>query len=70
MARNKAKDDEFFNCSQESEHNYVAGLYSIERIPSVCTLLTNGFENGSIHYSTHFKVYTLIKENLRYPMTD
>ena len=27
MARDKARDDKFFNCKQEHEDGYVAGLY-------------------------------------------
>lgn len=27
MARDKAKDDKYFNCTQNHEADYVAGLY-------------------------------------------
>jgi len=66
MARDKAKDDKLFNCSQQSEHDYVAGLYSTERRPNVRALLTSGCANNTIYHSTHFQVYTLIKQKLGY----
>ena len=65
MARNKAKDDTFFNCSQDSEHEYVTGLYSAEQKPNVRKLLKDECGNA-IHYSTHYDVYALIKKKLGY----
>jgi hypothetical protein len=64
--RDKSKDDKLFNCSQQSEHDYVAGLYSIERRPSVRTLLKDGCANNTIYHSTHHQVYQLIKKVLGY----
>jgi hypothetical protein len=66
MARDKAKDDRLFNCSQHSEHDYVAGLYDATQRPSVRTLLTNGCANNTIYHSTHLQIYTLIKDKLGY----
>ena len=45
MARNREKDNLMFNCSQQHEHDYVAGLYDATQRPSVRTLLTNGCAN-------------------------
>lgn len=64
--RDKAKDDRLFNCSQQSEHDYVAGLYSIEKRPSVRTFLKNGCLSNLIRNSTHKRVYELIKQHLGY----
>ncbi len=66
MARDKAKDDKLFNCSQQSEHDYVAGLYSSEQRPSVRTFLKNGCASNLIYHSTHHQVYSLIKQKLGY----
>ncbi len=66
MARDKAKDDKLFNCSQEHELNYVADLYGPNRKNSVLTFLTTGCNNNTIKNSTHMEVYKLIKSNLGY----
>lgn len=68
MARDKAKDDKLFNCSQQSEHEYVAGLYSVERKPSVRSLLSNSCASNAIYHSTHLQVYGLIKQKLGYEL--
>lgn len=64
MARDKSKDDKFFNCSQESEHNYVIGLYSHEKRDKVRSLLVGFCKNGTLKYSTHREVYLTIQQNL------
>lgn len=61
-----SSDSKYFNCSQESEHNYVAGLYSVSVRPAVRKFLSESCEDGSIKYSTHAEVYALIKEKLGY----
>jgi hypothetical protein len=68
MARDKSKDDKLFNCSQQHEHDYVAGLYSIEKRPGVRSFLINGCRNNVIYHCTHYKVYELIRANLGYPI--
>ena len=68
MARDKSKDDKLFNCSQQSEHDYVAGLYDATQRPSVRTLLKDGCANNTIYHSTHMQVYQLIKTRLGYPL--
>lgn len=66
MARDKAKDDKLFNCSQEHERDYVADLYGSTRKNSVLTFLITGCNNNTIFHSTHMEVYKLIKSNLGY----
>lgn len=68
MARDKGKDDKFFNCGQQSEHDYVASLYALAQRPQVRTLLQNGCSNGTIRYSTHMQVYQLIQRSLGFPI--
>lgn len=66
MARDKAKDDKLFNCSQEHERNYVASLYGANRKTSVLSFLTAGCGDNTIFHSTHMEVYKLIKADLGY----
>ncbi len=66
MARDKAKDDEYFNCSQEHEFDYVSNLYT-ERT-KVYDFLKENCKKGDISYSTHKKVYEMINEKLGYPI--
>ncbi|MFA9396577.1 MAG: hypothetical protein ACERJ1_17985 [Halodesulfovibrio sp.] len=61
--RDKARDDKFFNCEQEHEDNYVAKQYGKNR-QAVSDFLAKKCEDGTISYSTHKKVYALIKEEL------
>ena len=64
MARDKAKDDKYFNCSQEHEINYVAGLYTSRQ--EVVSFLRRKCNDGTIHYYTHMQVYQLIQRELGY----
>ncbi len=64
MARDKAKDDVYFNCSQEHELNYVANLYVSSN--EVKQFLKRKCSDGTINYKTHYEVYTLIKNELGY----
>ena len=66
MARDKAKDDKYFNCGEEHEKKYVSSLY--DNKTAVYNFLVSSCANGKISYSTHMKVYQLIKENLGYPI--
>jgi hypothetical protein len=70
MARDKSKDDNLFNCAQDYEHNYVAGLYSLDKRPNVRHFLLNGCASKLINHSTHHKVYQLIHQHLGYPIPD
>lgn len=65
MGRNKAKDDKFFNCSQEHELEYVSGLYGGDK-GKVYDFLKKKCVDGAIIYFTHMKVYELIEKELGY----
>jgi hypothetical protein len=64
MGRDKAKDDKLFNCSQEWELNYVAGLYIEKQI--VLEFLKDNCKKGTIKDFTHMEVYKLIERKLGY----
>lgn len=64
MAKDKARDDMFFNCSKQNEVDYVAGLYTDSE--GVRNLLKKKCDDGSIHYSKHIEVYELIEKELGY----
>ena len=68
MARDKARDDKFFNCSESHEHDYVAGLYSVGDRPAVRKLLKDACADNRIKNSTHMEVYELIKAELGLPI--
>ncbi|MEE4788622.1 hypothetical protein V2K52_13990 [Pseudomonas alliivorans] len=67
MARDKAKDDKMFNCSQDHEREYVANLYD-KNAENVKNFLITNCKNGAIKNSTHKAVYELIKSKLDYPV--
>lgn len=64
MATDKARNDMFFNCSKDSEIDYVAGNY--EDSEAVKAFLKKKCEDGTISYSRHKEVYELIKKELGY----
>ena len=64
MGRDKAKDDREFNCHQNSELNYVSGLYK-ERI-IVKLFLVEKCNSKLIKNFTHMEVYKLIELKLGY----
>jgi hypothetical protein len=66
MARDKSKDDMYFNCSQDYELNYVASLYTEKQ--KVLDFLKRKCADGTIKYSKHMEVYELIKKELGYPI--
>ncbi|VVN93852.1 hypothetical protein [Pseudomonas fluorescens] len=66
MARDKAKDDKHFNCAEDHETDYVAGLYPRSK-QEVKTLLTSACKNKTLHNSTHKEVYDLIQRKLGLP---
>jgi hypothetical protein len=68
MARDKAKDDLLFNCSQEHELKYVSGLYEGVEELIVYNFLVNSCQNGSIKNFTHLQVYSLIQQHYGYPI--
>lgn len=61
MARDKAKDDKHFNCSEKFEHDYVAGLYP-GREKDVRDFLKGSCERGDFHNTTHKDLYDLIHQ--------
>jgi len=65
MARDKAKDDKYFNCSEKHENDYVSSLYGSNQI-IVSVFLATACKNNTISYSTHMEVYALIKTELGY----
>lgn len=67
MARDKAKDDIFFNCSQPWEFDEVANHYGDNK-DEVIEFLKKSCKNGKINYSTHSEVYQLIKDEFGYPI--
>ena len=64
MARDKAKDDELFNCNQQYEIDYVAGLYGEKVKDEVKQFIKDGCEDGTIKDLTHAELYQLIKDEL------
>lgn len=64
MGRDKARDDKYFNCSEQHEIDYVAGLY--DESDKVRDFLVKKCADGTIHYSTNLQVYQLIKDVLGY----
>lgn len=63
MARDKAKDDTHFNCTQPHEADYVAGLYPHAK-EEVKTFLASACKDKTLYNSTHKDVYELIKRKL------
>jgi hypothetical protein len=63
MARDKAKDDKHFNCTQPHETDYVAGLYPHAK-EEVKTFLASACKSKVLQNSTHKEVYELIKTKL------
>ena len=67
MARDKAKDDKLFNCSQNWERDEVAGHYGSNQ-DKVAAFLKKSCENNTIKNHTHMQVYELIKKEFGYPI--
>ena len=65
MARDKAKDDLLFNCSQKYELEQVASHYGKNK-EEVLKFLVSSCSRGDIYHSTHLEVYSLIKSKLGY----
>jgi hypothetical protein len=65
--RNKARDDDFFNCRQEHEDYYVSRLYESNQ-DEVHEFLEEMCKAGKISYSTHKEVYQMIEAVLGYPV--
>lgn len=65
MARDKAKDDLYFNCTQDHEAEYVAGLYP-DREEEVKDFLERACRTKLLNNATHQQVYDLIDKQLGY----
>lgn len=64
MARDKAKDEKYFNCLQESELKYLSELYTMNN--EVKDFLIFVCERRIITNSTYKEVYEYIKRELGY----
>lgn len=63
MARNKAKDDELFNCSEQHEEDYVVSLYPGDA-KKVREIIQKACTDGVFKNSTHEEVYEYIDKKL------
>lgn len=63
MARDKARDDKYFNCFQEHEVQYVCNLYPYDR-ERVRAYIKKSCSSGSLKYVTHKRLYELIQRDL------
>ena len=66
MAKDESKDYQFFECDQQQDLDYVAGLY--DQKDQVYDLLHQEREKNTINYSTHVDIYELIETRLGYPV--
>jgi len=62
--RDLSRDQKLFNCNQEHELNYVAGLYANRQ--EVYDFLKRSCACSLIFHSTHQEVYDMIKRHLGY----
>lgn len=67
MARDKAKDDLLFNCTQDYELDQVASHYGSNKT-AVKLLLQDACKKGEIKNFKHTQVYNYIKEKKGYPI--
>ncbi len=67
MARDLARDQRMFNCSQQHEINYVVSLYHGNE-NKVKQVLEQGCAQGAIKYFTHLQVYQYIQKILGLPI--
>jgi hypothetical protein len=67
MARNKARDDKFFNCEQDYEIDQVASHYGPNK-QAVVIFLKRSCVTKVISNSTHMQIYQLIKNTFDYPI--
>jgi hypothetical protein len=66
VARDKAKDDLYFNCTQDHEAEYVAGLYPATAKKEVKDFLERACRTKLLNNATHQQVYDLIDKQLGY----
>jgi hypothetical protein len=58
-----ASDHKLFNCSEEYEIDYVAGLYKDKPNKTVKEFLKEKCKSNDIYHSTHAQVYSLLEAN-------
>jgi hypothetical protein len=68
MARDKRKDDQYFNCREIHELHYVTSLY--EEAAVVRKFIIGQCQTGQIAYRTHNDLYALIERELGFPKPD
>lgn len=68
MARDPEKDDQYFNCREIGELNYLTALY--EEALLVRKFVINRCQTGQISYRTHNDLYALIEKELGFPKPD
>lgn len=64
MTTGKARDDKFFNCSQDSERDYVKKLYAGHE-QQIEDYIKEQCKVGKIHYTSHEKLYQMIYDDLK-----
>lgn len=67
MARNKARDDQFFNCEQDYEVDQVASHYGANK-QTILIFLKRACVTKVVSYSTHMQIYQLIENTFGYPI--
>jgi hypothetical protein len=67
MARDKAKDDQLFNCNQDYELDQVASHYGVNK-QVVMIFIKDACAKKVIFHSTHATVYKLIQSKFGYPV--
>jgi hypothetical protein len=58
-----SKEYSEFNCSQDHEHAYVAGLFENKTTQTVRDFLKEKCASKELHNSTHKEVYKLLEDN-------
>lgn len=58
-----SKEYDEFNCSEDHEYAYVAGLYKDKATQTVKEFLKEKCDSDEIYNSTHAEVYALLEAN-------
>jgi len=66
MTKDESRDYQFFECYEQQDLDYVAGLYNDKE--KVYDLLKTEREKNTINYSTHVDIYELIENRLGFPV--
>lgn len=54
------KEQDYFNCSEDYEHDYVAGLF--EETRKVKKWLKENCANNNINNTTHVELYQMLRD--------